>query len=1318
MVDRNMTQLSQKRLWHRFKLMDLDKQKYMADSLVYHLSESNQYDRLWLLFANHDWMHLRIETGDQLYDGYLSDIEVAFSSVHAMSNRSNLYLALYIRLMLIRTSITSIVSNFEPALLSTAILTGKWSLERAHSFLRKMENPYQRFCGCIAVLKHCRLTSIDERRIQHLALDSAKALKSFTNIGTVYFESQDKAFCDLAEYLDDDLILEAWRSVQYRNHNGYYRGLLLEAFGPRLNYDTLNEIVSFEIDIVDSAKNDLGHRGDGTFIPRLQQDLSSILVILAPYLTGDALKRGWVAANEIPKIDAFDLPGDWGYSSDFAGRERVLQALQTLSAQSHSPNRVSETAIPVSQVLTSEDFVGKLKLVVGSRRWSVRRDEELHALLRLLNEIYTPEIGVECFELAKSCNSEYDRADILAALAPHIDENFLARFVDQCDQTKSQHARARIVEALAPRLPSNLQRKLLNLALNIIQSRDDREDYRFRALLSMVPHLDREVFNEYLEKTQRISDDSQQISTLHALIPRTGKTVRNKLMDHLLTQARQTENLPSTLVQLAPCLEAEEIPWLLDIATTVPSPDERARIYSALGNNKQLYGIHLEITFTEVMALPVTTNNGSNSWRQHTTYPRAGALFGLAEKLGKREFSRALEEMKLKHKQSQNSLIGMRREKDDMYADFLKRVAPFIAVENVDVLYEEILQVKNRDEKLSLLCVVIPKLSGNLQQKAVDEIIELLKPFFDFHASSDKAKILICISAYIFQLDIQIEALTAAFQIIGEGYHPREDKDELSKLFFFNLEQRIKLAVFVELVEKQLGRTNTINFNRDWDWIVGEFTSRLSSSDMVVIFETRFEKIISCEFDQYKIKHLLFVFLPLIPYFEQAHLYLAIDQILKWLADDSISRHLNVFDKIDAFKSCARFCDETQATELKRLDEMEREQHKFSANVYRPGPTAVDLILAERFRGKFQQTTVESTINIQDEVEFSEVILTSAQFFDEISLKQVVEKIPTISSPESRIRVLCSVLSNLDGKSEDFCQDVGLQNWIESEDITTASERLLAQIEVELTGLFRPPQRKEKLDEFSLSLDWRDSVSRYEFSEQQHEKQMKFLCQIAPFLNDVLSDKVFEARVMVSPNSIEREKLQADLLAALALKISDDRVQDAANKTLSYSSYWVNDHGTVPGKQASTLAALAPRLKGELLMKAAIAAVNLPTSVGMSGTKGENLRSIALKALVPQFQTSTSEIVAKRLIYELLMRYINDDETALSDMLIVAPNDFDLTEQIQVTAFNMLEQFSSEKREQLLNWCAKPNLVNNLPDRLVSEIAGHVYDICTQWKWL
>ena len=109
------------------------RQQYGLEHLAEHLKQAQQYERLRLLFASDEWMRIRVTGSDFMYSGFLNDLEIAwaaFSEADETAHACVTSLSTYIRLDMIGSSITSL-STRPINLLVNAVATGCWVPARA-----------------------------------------------------------------------------------------------------------------------------------------------------------------------------------------------------------------------------------------------------------------------------------------------------------------------------------------------------------------------------------------------------------------------------------------------------------------------------------------------------------------------------------------------------------------------------------------------------------------------------------------------------------------------------------------------------------------------------------------------------------------------------------------------------------------------------------------------------------------------------------------------------------------------------------------------------------------------------------------------------------------------------------------------------------------------------------------------------------------------------------------------------------------------------------------------------------------------------------
>jgi hypothetical protein len=109
------------------------RQQYGLEHLAEHLKQARQYERLRLLFAGDEWMHIRVTSSNFVYSGFINDLEtawVAFGEADKTARARVTALSDYIRLGLIGSSVTSL-STRPINLLVNAVAAGCWVPARA-----------------------------------------------------------------------------------------------------------------------------------------------------------------------------------------------------------------------------------------------------------------------------------------------------------------------------------------------------------------------------------------------------------------------------------------------------------------------------------------------------------------------------------------------------------------------------------------------------------------------------------------------------------------------------------------------------------------------------------------------------------------------------------------------------------------------------------------------------------------------------------------------------------------------------------------------------------------------------------------------------------------------------------------------------------------------------------------------------------------------------------------------------------------------------------------------------------------------------------
>src|SRR5260221_7656769 len=107
---------------------------------------------------------------------------------------------------------------------------------------------------------------------------------------------------------------------------------------------------------------------------------------------------------------------------------------------------------------------------------------------------------------------EYDRVEVLAALAPALPEALLREALEAARAIKHEGDRAQLLTALVPALPETLLREALEAARAI-----KHESYRAEVLAALVPALPEALLREALEAARAIKHESYRVQVFTGL---------------------------------------------------------------------------------------------------------------------------------------------------------------------------------------------------------------------------------------------------------------------------------------------------------------------------------------------------------------------------------------------------------------------------------------------------------------------------------------------------------------------------------------------------------------------------------------------------------------------------------------------------------------------------------------------------------------------------------------------------------------------------------------------------------------------------------
>lgn len=162
-----------------------------------------------------------------------------------------------------------------------------------------------------------------------------------------------------------------------------------------------------------------------------------------------------------------------------------------------------------------------------------------------------------------------DRADVLVALAPHLNDEQKIQALSAAREIEDECARARVLAVLASYLNNELKTYALQDALSATREIKEEENSfarmfkgkinRADILIAIAPHLNNELKIQALSIAREIKDKYWRARALGALAPYLNNELKTQVLQEALSAVRETkwENLVHLLVILAPHLNDE-----------------------------------------------------------------------------------------------------------------------------------------------------------------------------------------------------------------------------------------------------------------------------------------------------------------------------------------------------------------------------------------------------------------------------------------------------------------------------------------------------------------------------------------------------------------------------------------------------------------------------------------------------------------------------------------------------------------------------------------------------------------------------------------
>lgn len=500
---------------------------YGLRNLAEHVVSGQQPDRLAQLVSK-DWMQARVARDEYRYDGFISDLRLAWQQAHEKALRQirapsePLDLASSLRCALVNSSINAISSNYSPSVIKYLVETGTWSVDRALAVADRIPGTTDRVSALAALLQSGRPSTDDYENVRRQALALALSQTWEPNLGP--------ALCALAPYLDGELLLQAWAAARkmrskWQELKAPALAMLAARFPARSKPAALREALAAALstsgdnDVAASLRVLVPHLGSRLINEALDQVLAlpsertrtEALAVLAPHLPGKQQDNVWESClNAAANADSGD------------GRLEMIEAV----AENLSAAWVDE-ALRLTLEMENEDMRARGLLALSAKLDAQQAARVLAAASQMLEknsrssalQAVLPHLSGDAYlnalRTALEVDDFNDWSRAMAELVPTMPESLIEEVVRVTSGLENQWGAERIYLALAPRLKGQTARRAL-AALEHIRP-DERQA---RILAEWVAWLESDLLGQALNLTLAMSDLKAQRTVLYALVPR------------------------------------------------------------------------------------------------------------------------------------------------------------------------------------------------------------------------------------------------------------------------------------------------------------------------------------------------------------------------------------------------------------------------------------------------------------------------------------------------------------------------------------------------------------------------------------------------------------------------------------------------------------------------------------------------------------------------------------------------------------------------------------------------------------------------------
>jgi hypothetical protein len=604
---------------------------YGLSNLALHLRQAGLFDRLGQLISQ-EWMHMRVERRRHRYDGFVADVMLAWNDARSRAladieaGKEPRTFAECVWYALIRTSVRSLVSQYEPELLKRAVETGLWSLDQAVSVATQVRLPRNRMRLLRAALESADapINDTERRRIVSAALSTVRSIEDP--------EARAIGLCALAPRLSGPEKvaalaeeLAAARKIQ----DIAPRVKALAALAPRLSGPEKDKALqdAWKLLLAPLKTKETQSAAMWISLPPGIFGLNQIerlqaMSTLAPYSSGLLPSDAMSVAQQIEDSEsramvlAALLPGLNGDTKETALREALSAAKRIEDGWARA-----RTLATLGPQLTSNLAIETLP-VVHAIKDSASRAKALAALAQRVSGPDEKQLVREAFSAARQIEDDASQSDVLATLAAQLTGPLALEALQVARTIKDTASRANALTALAGSLTGAEKDTCLRTSLIAVKQVENGH-LRARLMAALAPHLTNSLLAEALSIARASDGGAPRSQTLAALVPKLSDADQAVVLREALDAVRNIRQWQriEALSALAPYLSGELLAEALRVQVI---EDVQSCASSLTAIARDLHGPQKEAVLNNVLR---ATNEADDDWQ------RAEILVKLASQL-------------------------------------------------------------------------------------------------------------------------------------------------------------------------------------------------------------------------------------------------------------------------------------------------------------------------------------------------------------------------------------------------------------------------------------------------------------------------------------------------------------------------------------------------------------------------------------------------------------------------------------------------------------------------------------------------------------